>query len=252
MEKVIAYGSFALTKEQRRYCTTRKELLAVVRFTRQFRHYLLGKPFTVRTEEDWRRFRDRLNMPEVVALGEVGLERNEPPNQWYTQMLNLEKALDCLGPNHVLVLHCRSVGTESDEAWLTILMILKAHRSVGREHLIHCHCFTGSRSLAERWIAEYPSTYFGFTSVVSKYKEPGDHDRLDWIRHVDPGRILLETDAPYFPVPGAALRRSTPAALGYTAAEVAKIRSEPWRDLLQRAATNTERLYVRKMPPELA
>lgn len=39
-----------LSTEQRRYCTTRKELLAVVRFTRQFRHYLLGRKFTVRTE----------------------------------------------------------------------------------------------------------------------------------------------------------------------------------------------------------
>lgn len=48
--KVIAYASFALTKEQRKYCTTRKELLAVVRFTRLFRHYLLGKPFTLRTD----------------------------------------------------------------------------------------------------------------------------------------------------------------------------------------------------------
>ena len=49
-EKVIAYGSYSLTKEQRKYCTTRKELLAVVRFTRQYRHYLLGRPFTVRTD----------------------------------------------------------------------------------------------------------------------------------------------------------------------------------------------------------
>ncbi|XP_053374091.1 putative deoxyribonuclease TATDN2 [Mercenaria mercenaria] len=125
------------------------------------------------TEEDWRLFRDRLNMPEVVALGEVGLERNEPPNQWYAQMLKLEKALDCLGPNHVLVLHCRSVGTESDEAWLTVLMILKAHQAVGRERLIHCHCFTGSRSLAERLSAEYPNTYFGFTSVVPNIRSLG-------------------------------------------------------------------------------
>ncbi len=43
-ERVIAYGSFALSKEQRKYCTTRKELLAVIRFTRQYRHYLLGRP----------------------------------------------------------------------------------------------------------------------------------------------------------------------------------------------------------------
>ena len=50
IERVVAYGSFALTKEQKRYCTTRKELLAVVRFTRQYRYYLLGRPFTVRTD----------------------------------------------------------------------------------------------------------------------------------------------------------------------------------------------------------
>jgi transposase InsO family protein len=50
VEKVISYGSFALTKEQRRYCVTRRELLAVVRFTRHYRHYLLGKPFIIRTD----------------------------------------------------------------------------------------------------------------------------------------------------------------------------------------------------------
>lgn len=48
--RVISYGSLMLSAEQRNYCTTRKELLAVVRFTRQYRHYLLGKPFTIRTD----------------------------------------------------------------------------------------------------------------------------------------------------------------------------------------------------------
>jgi hypothetical protein len=33
-ERVIAYGSFILTPEQRRYFTTRKELSAIIRFTR--------------------------------------------------------------------------------------------------------------------------------------------------------------------------------------------------------------------------
>ena len=48
-EKVVAYSSYTLTTEQRKYCVTRKELLVVVRFTRQFKHYLLGRPFLVRT-----------------------------------------------------------------------------------------------------------------------------------------------------------------------------------------------------------
>ena len=49
-EKVVAYSSYTLTPEQKKYCTTRKELLSIVRFTRQFRHYLLGRVFTVRTD----------------------------------------------------------------------------------------------------------------------------------------------------------------------------------------------------------
>lgn len=49
-ERCISYCSFSLTPEQRRYCTTRKELLAVIRFTRHFRHYLLGRHFNVRTD----------------------------------------------------------------------------------------------------------------------------------------------------------------------------------------------------------
>jgi hypothetical protein len=38
-ERVIAYGSCMLAPAQRRYCTTRKELLAIVRFTQHFRHF---------------------------------------------------------------------------------------------------------------------------------------------------------------------------------------------------------------------
>ena len=49
-ERVIAYGSFALISLQRRYCTSRKELLAIVRFTHQFRVYLLGRKFEIRTD----------------------------------------------------------------------------------------------------------------------------------------------------------------------------------------------------------
>ena len=63
-EKVIAYASFALTKEQRRYCVTRKELLAVVRFTRQFRHYLLGRLFVVRTDHSSLRWLMRFREPQ--------------------------------------------------------------------------------------------------------------------------------------------------------------------------------------------
>jgi transposase InsO family protein/predicted aspartyl protease len=50
VERTIAYGSQALTATQKNYCVTRKELLSVVVFTRQFRHYLLGRSFLLRTD----------------------------------------------------------------------------------------------------------------------------------------------------------------------------------------------------------
>ena len=46
----MAYASRALSKAERQYCATRKELLAVVAFTHHFRPYLLGRTFTVRTD----------------------------------------------------------------------------------------------------------------------------------------------------------------------------------------------------------
>ncbi len=49
-ERVIAYGSRALTKCERAYCVTRKELLSVYYFCKHFKHYLLGRRFTIRTD----------------------------------------------------------------------------------------------------------------------------------------------------------------------------------------------------------
>ena len=47
MEKVICYASKALSKSQTKYSATRREFLAIVTFTRHFRHYLLGRKCTI-------------------------------------------------------------------------------------------------------------------------------------------------------------------------------------------------------------
>ena len=46
----MAYASRTLTKSEQWYCTTRKELLAVVTFLQHFRPYLLGQHFVLRTD----------------------------------------------------------------------------------------------------------------------------------------------------------------------------------------------------------
>lgn len=49
-EKVIAYFSRVLSKAERNYCVTRHELLAIIDSIKCFRHYLLGRKFTIRTD----------------------------------------------------------------------------------------------------------------------------------------------------------------------------------------------------------
>jgi len=47
---VVAYAGRMLNKNKLNYCVTRKELLAIVHFTRHFRQYVLGKSFIIRTD----------------------------------------------------------------------------------------------------------------------------------------------------------------------------------------------------------
>lgn len=49
-ETGIAYGSKTLSKSQRKYCTTYRELLAVVLFIKNFKHYLYRRHFLLRTD----------------------------------------------------------------------------------------------------------------------------------------------------------------------------------------------------------
>ena len=50
VERVVAYCSRALRPSQRRYCTTKREMLAAVTMCIQFRSYLRGTKFTLRTD----------------------------------------------------------------------------------------------------------------------------------------------------------------------------------------------------------
>ena len=49
-ERVVAYASKTLTKTERKYCASRREMLALVWATHHFRPYLYGRRFVLRTD----------------------------------------------------------------------------------------------------------------------------------------------------------------------------------------------------------
>ncbi|BHF76419.1 hypothetical protein SprV_0501951700 [Sparganum proliferum] len=62
LEHPLIFASQTLTKPERNYSTTRKELLAVVTFVKKFHHNLAGKRFILRTDHQalrwWENFKD--------------------------------------------------------------------------------------------------------------------------------------------------------------------------------------------------
>ena len=64
VERVIAYFSKTFSKQERRYCVTRRELLAVVASIKHFHHYLYGQKFVVRSDHGALRWIYNFKNPE--------------------------------------------------------------------------------------------------------------------------------------------------------------------------------------------
>ena len=153
--------------------------------------------------------------------------------QWGHQHIVLERALEHLKPAHVLVPHCRRRLADEGDDMLQLLYQLKA--SVPREQKIHLHYFSGSTLAVEKWCQAYPNAQFGYTTMGL------GQAAKEALQTLEPGRLLLETDLPYFKPPAAEF--GTPGHLGSIAAAVGRIRDEPWQDVLQLASNNARRLY---------
>ena len=63
-ERVVAFASRAMSKSERKYSVTRKELLAAVTFINYFRQFSLGKHFVLRTDHGSLQWLHSLKEPE--------------------------------------------------------------------------------------------------------------------------------------------------------------------------------------------
>ena len=83
VEVPIAFASNTLSKAQRNYCTTKRELLAVVVYTKKYKHFLWGSDFTLRTDHSSLRwllnFKDAEGMIGrwLAHLSEFGLTHSQ-------------------------------------------------------------------------------------------------------------------------------------------------------------------------------
>jgi TatD DNase family protein len=172
--------------------------------------------------------REHLAQPDVVAVGETGLDyhRNfSPPEaQLFAFERQLELAVACGKP---LFLHQR-------DAHADLLACLDNVR--GRIGRAVVHCFTGdARELTDYLDRDF---HIGITGWICDERR-GMHLR-ELVKNIPSDRLLLETDAPYLlprnvkPMPSH--RRNEPMYLAHICAEVARDRSE---DVAVTAANTT-------------
>lgn len=121
-ERVIAYLSRSLSKPELKYCVTRKELLALIWATRQWRHYLLGKRFRVRTDHSALKWLQNFKEPEgqlarwLESLSEYDMVVEHRPGKQHGNADGLSR-IPCkqCGRNVETQLNIGAVGEEEDD-----------------------------------------------------------------------------------------------------------------------------------------
>jgi TatD DNase family protein len=185
---------------------------------------------------DWReRLRTLAARPEIVAIGEIGLDYYHPPEDgsetavWrrlqesiFEEMLQLAQDLHLPA-----VIHSR----ESTPAVLDVLARFPAVRAV-------LHCFTGSPAEAEQALAA--GHFLSFTGVIT-YPKADDVRATAAVVPLD--RVMIETDAPYLaPVP---FRGKTcePGLVRHTCQRLAEIHGLTTEEMTIATSRNAESFF---------
>ena len=91
--------------------------------------------------------------------------------------------------------------------------------------------------MLDRWLEVFPRTYFGFTNKVGRFNR---HQR-EALCKIDENRLLLESDAPYFPIEGETV--SSPSQLYVLAETMAAHRQLTVEHMLEVTVANALHLY---------
>lgn len=174
--------------------------------------------------------------PEVVAVGEIGLDYHYDHSPRGTQREVFARLIQLAREvKKPIVVHTRSAPADTLE-----VLEQEGARDVGGV----IHCFSEDRAFAER--ALDLDFDVSFSGIVTFKSSAAIQDVARW---APLDRILVETDSPYLaPVP---LRGKPcePAFVVHTARRVAELRNMPFEALCEATSVNAERRFRRRFLP---
>lgn len=171
-----------------------------------------------------------LGMEKMCAVGEIGLDfyrelaKREVQEDVCKQQLMLADEL-CLP----VIYHVRSAHPE-------MIALLKKHRAHLHGGVIHC--FSAGWAEAQQYLE------LGMhISCSASILHENASDLREVVRKVPAERLLIETDSPYLPPPGAASRRNEPCNVRLVAEEAARLRGETAEAIARQTTENALRLF---------
>lgn len=187
------------------------------------------------SRESMAELRELAARPEVVAVGECGLDYDRDFSPRDKQRACFEAQLELASVvKKPVFLHER-------EAHGDFAAILERWRPKLVGGVVHC--FTGARPALERYIEL--DMHVGITGWINDERR-GKHLR-DLVRLIPKGRLLVETDAPYLTPRDMPDRprtgRNEPAFLAHVARVIASCRGERPEDLAAHSTEAAERLF---------
>jgi TatD DNase family protein len=186
------------------------------------------------TDHDWERILAMLDLPEVVALGETGLDRYWDYTPFELQQEYFDRHIRTSQETGLpFIVHMRQCAQD-------ILEMLQAARLRGPLRGV-MHSFTGDTLMASNCLDL--GMYISFAGMVTFKK----NDALREVAAMIPqNRILLETDCPYLsPHPYRSKRPNHPAMLLHTAQCVADVRGVSLEEIGMQSTQNAYDLFTR-------
>jgi len=181
----------------------------------------------------------QLDHPQLVAVGEIGLDyfKNPVPRDIQKRVFSslLKVAVEA---NKPAVIHCRDAGPDDPAAQMDMLEILK---KVGWGFGV-LHCFQGSLEVARQCLEM--GFYVGLDGPVTY---PNASSLRSVMSQLPLDRIVLETDSPYLPPQAHRGKRNEPAYLPQVAEKLAEIRGSSPAEIHQQTTQNAQNLF--RIPP---
>lgn len=180
---------------------------------------------------DYERFRELARRPQVVAVGECGLDcfrsgAGSKDRQREVFVRQIELAYEMKKP---LVVHCR-------QAFPDLVALLDSKFHILNSPAGVVHFFSGSWEDARKLLDL--GFYLGFGGVITFAR---DYDEA--VQKAPLDRLLVETDAPYVaPVPYRG-RRNEPAYITETVRKIAELRGISYDEVAMATLANAHHLF---------